>query len=280
MKKELIAASVLAAMSMPATAADGTDAILRLRDERKKHPEIISVEFPGSTKWREAYDAIYSHGAIIENPYLALRIYMNESQAVDVYLKQNPGLECRNTAFYSTPEAVAAGQGTDVLKVGKSIGAGSFRGFNGREAVDIADVESRGQAVTNDSTVTVTDRGWLYNGHRIDVCERYTAHANSAVIDVEILLRGVKEGDIFCTGVQKLETDNRGGFTLPATAYSSGKNAPDGKKPELVEAVALRVECDPANLADTVETDLNYLLLLKPDKDGYIRYTITASRPQ
>lgn len=146
--------------------------------------------------------------------------------------------------------------------------------------MDIADVESRGQAVTNDSTVTVTDRGWLYNGHRIDVCERYTAHANSAVIDVEILLRGVKEGDIFCTGVQKLETDNRGGFTLPATAYSSGKNAPDGKKPELVEAVALCVECDPANLADTVETDLNYLLLLKPDKDGYIRYTITASRPQ
>ena len=260
-------------------AYDGTDAILRLRDERKKHPEVVSVEFPGDTRWREAYDAIYSHGAIIENPWVALRIYMNETQAVDVYLKQTPGLECRRTAFYSTPEAVAAGRGTDVLSVGKSIGAGSFRGFDGSDAVNIDTVQSRAQAVLNDSTVAVTARGWLYRGRRIDVLEYYTAHASTPTIDVEIRLDGADPDDVFCTGVQKLDIDNRGGFIVPATAYSEGRNIPDSKQPEAVEAVALHVEADPVNIAGTLETPLNYLLLLKPDKDGYIRYTITAGRP-
>lgn len=279
MKTELTLAALMTAFAMPAAASIGTDAILRLRDERKKHPEIVSVEFPGRTKWREAYDAIYSHGAIIENPYLALRIYMNEAQSVDVYLKQHPGLECRNTAFYSSPEAIAAGQGTDVLKVGKSIGAGSFKGYDGSDAIDITEVVSRGQAVLNDSTVSVTDRGWIYNGHRIDVYERYTAHASSATVDVDILLEGASEEDIFCTGVQKLEMDNKGGFPLPYATYSEGKNAPDGKRPEIIEAVVLYVEAEPANVVATVETELNYLLLLKPDKNGHIHYTITASRP-
>lgn len=267
------------ALCVPSIASDSTDAILRLRDERKKHPAILSVEFPGATTWREAYDAIYSHGAIIENPYLALRIYMNEAQSVDVYLKQEPGLECRSTAFYSSPEAVASGQGTDVLKVGKSIGAGSFRGYDGSEAISITEVQSRGQAVLNDSTIAVTDRGWMYNGHHIDVYERYTAHASSATTDVDIVLEGATEGDIFCTGVQKLEIDNKGGFPSPYVAYSSGMNAPDGKRPEIIESVALSVEADAANVIGTVETALNYLLLLKPDKNGHIHYTITASRP-
>lgn len=279
MKKHITTLLLIASTIMPAIADGGTDAILRLRDERKKHPEVLSVEFPGNTVWREAYDAIYGHGAIVENPYVALRVYMNETQAIDVYLKQKPELECRRTTFYSTPDAVAAGQGTDVLRVGKSIGAGSFRGFNGTDAVNIDTVASRGQSVPNDSTIAVIDRGWLYNGHCIDVYESYIAHSDSPTIDVVIKLEGYADSDLFCTGVQKLDIDNTGGFSNNRTAFSSGKNAPDSKKPEILEAVALRVDANAANVVSTLETALNYLIILKPDQEGYIRYTITASRP-
>ena len=107
--KKIIAMLLLGCVAGPWLRAGDTEAVLRLRDERKRHPRVCSVAFPGDTKWREAYDAVYSHGAIVENPWGAFRVYMNESQAVDLYLKPEPCMEAAASGFYATPEHIAAG---------------------------------------------------------------------------------------------------------------------------------------------------------------------------
>ena len=266
----------LSALVQPAAAGD-TDAILRLRDERRRHPEISSITFPGHSVWRQTYDAIYSHGAIIENRWVALRIYMNQGHGVDAYLKQRPGLECRQTGFYTDSIGRAGGLGADVLYVGSSIGAGSFRGFDGNAAVPLDSVGSRTMAVLNDSTVMLKVEGWHFNGHDISVTETYTAHAHSSEIDVNITLQGALPADRFCTGAQKLAVDNSGGFLAGThtVAWSRGANAPDTKRPDMLESVAISVGT-PLQVA-TVETQLDYLLVFDASQD--IHYSIQVQRP-
>lgn len=257
--------------------AQGTDAILRLRDERRRHPEICTVSFPGHTVWRHAYDAVYSHGVIIENPWVALRIYMNQGHGVDAYLKQTPGLECRQTGFYTDSIGRSRGLGADVLYVGASIGAGSFRGFDGGGAVTLDSVQSRTMTVVNDSTVTVEVRGWHFNGHDIDMRQTFTAHSASPTVDVAVTVDGAQPGDRFCTGVQKLAVDGTGGFDRGAVtaAFSRGSNAPDSKRPDILEAVALKVAS--AQASATVETPLDYLIVF--DAAPEFHYTIDVGRP-
>lgn len=275
--RKIIFGALLAGAVLPA-AAQGTDAILRLRDERRRHPEISSITFPGNTVWRHAYDAVYSHGAIVENPWAALRIYMNEGHGVDAYLKATTGLECRQTGFYTDSIGRSQGLGADVLYVGRSIGAGSFRGFDGAATVALDSVRSRTMSVLNDSTVELRVEGWLYNGHPIDVVETYTAHSDRRAFDVVVELVGAEAGDFFCTGVQKLAVDAEGAFSDEGgrkAASSRGANAPDSKRPDLLERVALRVAS--ADATAVAETPLDYLLVFPAARQ--IRYTIEVGRP-
>ena len=51
---------------------------------------------------------------------------------------------------------------------------------------------------------------------------------------------------------------------------------PDKGHPELVETVGLGIVVDPANLVKVKEDDLNYLVFVKPDANGEIRYRVIA----
>ena len=272
-------AALLAASPVAALCADGTDSFIKLRDERKRHPRICAISFPGDTRWREAYDDIYGHGAMLENPYAGFRIYMNESQAIDLYLKNRPGLELEQTSFYIDASAVAKGMGCDVLRVGKSVGAGSFRGFRHGKACGIDTVSVRTMRVPDNSTVELIDRGWVYGDHSVDMEQTYTVSASTPALSVRVRLSGYRPGDMFCTGVQKLDSDNKG-YVRGNIAASWGSNAPDSKHPELIETVGLAVEVDSANVAGVAETETDYLLILRPDSNGEIRYRIIADVPR
>lgn len=268
-------AAVLVAVPPASLAADGTDAFIKLRDERKRHPRVSAISFPGNTVWRQAYDAIYGHGAMTENPWAGFRIYMNASQAIDLYLKATPGLELDETCFYTDAKAVAAGKGCDVLRVGKSVGAGSFRGYRDGAVCDIEPVAERTMRVPDDSTVVVEVRGWRYGDHAIDMVQTYRVSASSPALEVTVRLSGYAPDDVFCTGVQKLDSACTG-FTEKNIAASWGINAPDGKHPEQVETVGLGVCVDSRNLAGAQETATDYLLKVRPDSEGVIRYRVLA----
>lgn len=253
-----------------------TDAYLKLRDEKKTHPRIDAITFPGDANTRFMYDAIYGHGAVIENPWVAYRVYMDNRQSLDLYVKQTPQIELDVTGFYTTPQQLKEGYGIDVLWAGKSIAAGSFRGLQNGEPVTIDTVASRTQKVIDDHTVQVIDKDWILNGHPIQMTQTYSVLPNSRDLFVEVKLDGYQPEDIFCTGIQKLETDNQGFINAEGRAASWGSNIPDKNHPEIVEQVGLGIIVDPVNVVSTEESDLNYLVKVRPDKDGMIRYRVIA----
>lgn len=253
-----------------------TDAYIKIHDSHERHPRVSSITFPGNVDNLAMYDAIYGHGAVIENPWVAYRIYMDNRQSLDLYVKQTPKLELDLTGFYTTPQQLEEGYGIDVLWAGKSIAAGSFRGWQNNQPVTIDTVAYRTQTVINDSKVEVEDEDWVFKGHPIQMKQIYSMLPDSRDLFVEIMLEGYTLEDVFATGVQKLETDNEGFIKPEGVAASWGSNIPDKSNPEIVEQVGLAIVVDPENIIEAKEDELNYLFLVKPDKTGKIRYKITA----
>ena len=272
--KKYIIGLVACAAALSATAQ--TDAYIKLRDEKKTHPRIESITFPGDANTRYMYDAIYGHGAVIENPWVAYRVYMDNRQSLDLYVKQTPQLELDVTGFYTTPDQLNEGYGIDVLWAGKSIAAGSFRGLQNGQPVTIDTVASRTQKVLDDHTIQVINKDWIFNGHPLQMTQTYSVLPNSRDLLVEIKLDGYQQDDEFCTGIQKLESDNQGFISSEGRAASWGSNIPDKNHPEIVEQVGLGIIVDPSNVVSTEESDLNYLVKVRPDKDGMIRYRVIA----
>lgn len=269
----VISAALLAAPCMYAQ----NDAFIKIHDSHARHPRVTEITFPGNTVFPANYDAIYGHGAVIENPWVAYRVYMDNRQSLDLYAKTTPRLEVDETCFYTTPQQLADGYGCDVLWAGKSVAAGSFRGWQDNHPVTIDTVATRTQRVLNTQSIEVEDRDWIYNGHPIQMTQRYSMLPDSRDLFVEISLTGYQPTDLFCTGVQKLETGNKGFIDPKGNAGSWGSNVPDKAHPELVETVGLGIEVDPLNLVGTVEDDVNYLMIVRPDAHGRIRYRVSAA---
>lgn len=254
-----------------------TDAYIKLYDKNLKHPRIESITYPGNANLLDMYNSIYGHGAVIENPWVAYRIYMDNRQSLDLYVKQTPQLELDVTGFYTTPEQMEQGYGCDVLWAGKSVAAGSFRGYQNGTPVTIDTVASRTQTILNPATVQVVDKDWMFNGHPIQMTQTYSVLPDSRDLFVEIQLEGYTPEDVFATGVQKLETDNQGFINPGGVAASWGSNIPDKGHPEFVEQVGLAIQVNPENIVEAKEDDVNYLSLVKPDSEGKIRYKVTAT---
>lgn len=266
----------LLALIIPLCAAAQTDAYIKLYDHHNKHPRIVSITYPGDANTLDMYNSIYGHGAVIENPWVAYRVYMDNRQSLDLYVKATPQLELDVTGFYTTPEQMNQGYGCDVLWAGKSIAAGSFRGWRYNATVTIDTVATRSQTVIDDHTVVVSDKDWIYNGHPIQMTQTYTMAPDKRDLYVTIHLEGNQPGDVFCTGVQKLESDNEGFIQSDGVAASWGRNVPDKNHPELIETVGLGIIVDPTNIVSVKEDELNYIVFVKPDANGDIKYRVLA----
>lgn len=266
--------TVVIAVMTAATSFADTDAYIKLFDHHGKHPRVKSVTFYGNSDNLDMYNSLYGHGAVIENPFVAYRVYMDHRQSLDLYVKQTPRTELEVTGFYTTPEQLEAGYGCDVLWAGKSIAAGSFRGWDGVSPLTIDSVSLRTQTVVSDHEILVEDHDWMVNGHPVQMRQRYTVMPDSRDLFVEITLDGYTPGDLFCTGIQKLAKDNVGFVDASGVAASWGNNVPDGNHPEWVETVGLGIMVDKANLVKSLEDDLNYLFVVRPDNNGKIRYRV------
>ena len=276
MKLRLIFSLLLAASVVSMDAQSGTDAYIKLNDSHGKHPRVMSVTFPGNADNLDMYNSLYGHGAVVENPWVAYRVYMDNRQSLDLYVKQTPRLELDVTGFYTTPGQLEQGYGCDVLWAGKSVAAGSFRGWRGGP-LTIDTVSSRTQTVVSPSCVEVRDYGWIFNGHAIDMVQRYSVDSVSPVLDVEIKLSGYDADDLFCTGIQRLESNPVGFISSSGVAASWGDNVPDKARPEQVETVGLGIQVYPANIVKACEDELNYIFVVRPDDHGVIRYRVFAT---
>lgn len=258
----------------------GSYAYIRLNDKNKKYPKIQAIAFPGDADNREMYSSIYGHGAVLEGLYNAIRVYMDNRQSVDLYAKNTPRLELAETGFYTTRKQLEEGYGRDVLWAGTSVALGSFRGYQNGSPVTIDTVTTRSQRVVTTgpvrSIIEVSDRGWVYNGQPVDMCQRYTVYDRHRDYDVEIKFHGLPANSTFCTGVQKLAIDNEGFLTENGLAGSWGSNVPDKGMADITDTVGLGIWVPAANLKSVKEDDVNYLTILRPDKNGEIRYSFTS----
>ena len=254
---------------------------MKLWDRKYRYPKIYSIEFQGDVPSLAMYDAIYGHGAMWENEWIGFRVYMDHRQSIDLYGKKTAQMELDSINFYSSPDLMAQGFGEDILFVGASIGAGSFRGFENGEPVFVNPVAARGQRVLcegpDTAIVEIYARDWQYKGQMLQFRQRFTALSGHREVQVDVWVEGCPDTEVFATGAQKLETDNRG-FADPSGLVASwGSNVPDkGNYPDLVETLGIAVRVSPDNLVAVREDSLNYLCLVHP-VGGHIRYWIAVA---
>lgn len=259
----------------------GTYAYLKLNDKNKKYPEITAITYPGDVDNREMYSSIYGHGAVLEGLYNAIRVYMDNRQSVDLYSKNKPQLELETTGFYTTRQQLSEGYGRDILWAGTSVAMGSFRGWQNNAPTTIDTVATRGQRIVTTgplrSVIEVEDRDWVYNGTPVNMVQRYTVYKGRRDYEVEISLKGAPKGSVFATGVQKIMNNNTGFIDRDGLAGSWGDNLPDKGMPEVTDTLGLGIYVPAPYLVKTLEDDVNYLTLVSPDKNGKIKYSITAA---
>lgn len=266
--------------ALPATAQ--VHAHLKLWDRKYRYPRVNVVEFQGDVPQLASYDAVYGHGAMWENEWIGFRVYVDYRQSVDLYGKKHPQMELDSINFYSTPELMAQGFGEDILFVGPSVGAGSFRGYEDGAPVFVNPVKARGQRVLNEgpdtAVVEIYASDWQYKGRTLQFRQRFTAIRGHREVQVDVWLEGCTDEDVFATGVQKLERNNKGLMRKETGLVGSwGANVPDKENhPELVETLGIGLRVSRDNLLEVKEDALNYLCLLHP-VHGHIRYWVAAA---
>lgn len=106
---------------------------------RKDSVQVAEIVSPVA----DQYKAVGHHGPAVENTHYALRIYFNDSGAIDVYSKTGRGMELNHYKWYPDSLAIAHGAGCDEYLVGKSLGLGGFALWNGDEMVRLTATKGR-----------------------------------------------------------------------------------------------------------------------------------------
>jgi hypothetical protein len=207
--------------------------------KQKNQHDIYLSEITVDKATANPYNVLHHHGVAFESELIALRIYMDKRQTIDLYGKFHKRLELQATQFYTQPEQKAEGYGDDVLWVGNTFGLGALRGWNGTEPTMLDDVAHRTQRILAQgpvrTIVEVEDRGWTMRpGDKpVNMTERYTLYAGHRDMDVDVTFNCDMTGREMATGVINVKnseeiTDHNGlrgcwGTDWPATDTANWK---------------------------------------------------------
>ncbi len=201
--------------------------------EKNKHDLYLS-EITATQDLKDQYHLLHHHGVAFESELIAIRIYFDKRQTLDLYGKKNKGLEVKETQFYPTKEQKAAGFGDDVLWVGNTFGLGALRGWDGNEPTMIEDVMHRTQRIIATgpvrTIVELEDRGWKINENmpRVNTTIRYTLYGGHRDIDVDVFFNRDVSAQLFSTGIINVKgseefTDHKGVRGCWGTAFPSSE---------------------------------------------------------
>ena len=180
----------------------------KIKEKNKQDLYLQQIEVGKNLK--DSYHLLHHHGVAFENELIALRIYFDKRQTLDLYGKKHLGLESQETQFYTTKEQLQQGFGDDILWTGNTMGLGALRGWNDRKELMLEDVEHRGQRIVSQgpvrTIVEMTDRGWLWkkDERRICLTERYTLYAGHRDFSVEAWMNPEDERLRFTTGLMHI----------------------------------------------------------------------------
>ena len=197
---------------------------------------LKSIAFDKRTK--DPYHYVHSHGICFESDLVAMRIYFDHRQTIDLYGKINPGLVIEKTQFYPSEEQIAAGSGDDCLWVGNTYGLGALRGWDGRNQVLLNDLKYQEQRVISEgplrAIVELDDRGWTpAPGLKpVNATIRYTIYAGHRDFDVDVFFNKNVSNYDFATGLINVKgsseyADGKGLRGCWGSDWPTGKD--DGK---------------------------------------------------
>ena len=90
------------------------------------------------------FNKVGHHGPAVENSHMALRIYFNDSGAIDVYSKPGTGMELLKYKWYpSNEDQLKDGCGNDHYIVGKTVGLGGIALWDGEKEVKLVATKGR-----------------------------------------------------------------------------------------------------------------------------------------
>ncbi len=169
------------ALIFSAIASAQTDVSLFWKKDKVQLSEIVSAE-------AVQYKTVGHHGPAVENAYMALRLYFNNSGAIDVYSKATPGLELAKYGWYPSKEEIAAGAGCDEYRVGKTIGLGGISLWDGQKEVKLEATrgrEARVKHTKKGAEMEMISRGVVYKGDTVDIAVRVKVYNDKRTATVE-----------------------------------------------------------------------------------------------
>lgn len=198
MKRKIFPAAVAALLLVSGLCASGQTAVsLFWRADSLQVNEIVSEQ-------AVQYNFVGHHGAAVENSRCALRIYFNDSGAIDVYSKSGKQMELLKYHWYPTAEQMASeGAGCDEYLVGKTVGLGGIALWDGEKEVKL--VATRGRTarvgkIRGGSYAEMIAYGVMYRGEPVDISIRVEMKDNSRVAKVIATELGGRKVQ-FLTGV-------------------------------------------------------------------------------
>ena len=173
-----------------------TETSLFFRSDSVQVSEIVS-DGP------DQYKNVGHHGPAVENPWYALRIYFNDSGAIDLYSKSGKQMELRKYLWYPTREQQEnEGAGCDEYRVGKTVGLGGIALWDKDHEVKLA-AERRTARVgkfRGGAFAEMISYGVPYAGRKVDISVRIEMSDNSR--KAKIIASVVSGGRVqFVTGL-------------------------------------------------------------------------------
>ncbi len=136
-----------------------------------------------ATEVGDYYRKVGHHGPAIENSHMALRIYFNDTGAIDVYSKRGRGMELKRFLWYPTEQIQETnGAGRDAYIVGKTVGMGGYALWDGEKEVKLVATKGRTARVGDTkkgSYVEMIAYGVAYKEDLVDIMIRIDVTAKS-----------------------------------------------------------------------------------------------------
>lgn len=197
MKRYLTLISIWALTTGAVFSQGGTAVSMYLKKDKDTQLEYIE------SKSGNLFSKLGHHGPAVENQWYALRLYFSKKAAIDVYSKAKPGLELAEKKWYPAKKEQLEGWGADYYKVGKTVGLGGIKLWDGEEMLDLNPVEKRSARVNaygDSCSMEMISEGVPYMGRKVDIMVRVSMYTSKRESRVEAFcLTGEKVQ--FVTGI-------------------------------------------------------------------------------
>lgn len=242
-----------------------------------------SLFWKGSDKYLNAVDAkvadlykeIGHHGPAVENPWVAYRMYFNDSLSMDILSKFQARIELPRSQWYGSkkPELANLGYGKDNYKVNKTVGIGGVRLWHKGQVINVKAQGGRSaqvESTAKDASFSVTSRQVELDGKDLDITVKVSVSADKRYAKVELSTSNQQQVQ-FVTGLtyhNKLQVVENDNFLLTWGDYDS---------PAANEAfnVGAAIIADPSLIAQKIKQQDQWLWVSKPTNS--FSYYITSA---